>query len=643
MVGMRISAIRISVFAAVFAGATASMVAAEVAFSDQTATAGLSHTTDLFMDMSQRQMYCGGAVADFNRDGWPDLFLLGGGAAVDALYINDGDGSFTDEAAAWGVGLTHRGRGATAGDFNNDGWPDLYITSGGDMNDGDRTGQHLLYRNNGNGTFTDIAVAAGVNEVSVVKLTPTGAAFGDYDLDGDLDLFVCGWEAADSNKLFRNNGDETFTNVTVEAGVAVNFYGFSPRFVDMDGDRYPELLISGDFGTSQYFINDGDGTFTRSTTAGTGLDTNGMGGTVADFNRDGRPEWYVTSIYRDGTIQDGNYLYVNQGNHQYEALTESAGARDGGFGWGTDAIDCDHDGWVDIVETNGWVDPEFVGEASYLFRNNGDMTFNEAQGGTSGLEHVSQGRSLMLLDYDRDGDMDLLMTGWDEPVALFRNEISGPNTNWIEIKLDTGAEPGLAPDGYGSRVVATTGGVTQYSWVDGGATYLGRSQPVAHFGLGGATTVDITVEWPDGTETLLSDAAVNQIITLGPTVGGAPGPASDPAAPAEQMRAGYTAASGLIELSYTPSCDASNHTIYYGDLADVGSYGYSGASCGRGVSGSTSFDPAGLDNLFFIIVGNTGMVEGSYGLDSTGSERPEDTGTASCDFPRDLSGACSSP
>ena len=617
---------------------------AEVAFSNQTSAAGLSHTTDLYFDMSQRQMYCGGAVGDFNRDGWPDIFLLGGGGRSDSLYINDGDGSFTEAASSWGVDLTHRGRGATVGDYNNDGWPDIYVTSGGDMNEGDRVGQHMLYHNNGNETFTNVALAAGVNRTSVIHLTPTGAAFGDYDLDGDLDLMVCGWDGQDSNRLFRNDGDETFTDVTTSAGVGFNFYGFSPRFVDMDGDRYPELLISADFGTSQYYVNDGDGNFTRSDTSGTGLDTNGMGGTVADFNRDGRPDWYVTSIYADtNEIQDGNYLYVNQGGHSYTHLPEADGAKNGGFGWGTDALDCDHDGYVDLMETNGWPPPEWVGENSYIFRNNGDMTFSEVQGGTSGFDHVSQGRSLMLLDYDRDGDMDVLLTGWDEPVALYRNEVSGANTNWIQIRLDTSGATGLAPDGYGSRVIATAAGVTQYEWINGGATYLGRSQPVAHFGLAGATTVDLTVEWADGSSTTLVDVAVNQILTMAPTVAGAPGAASPQAVPASQMTAAYNQGSGEIDVAYTPACDATNHTIYFGDLADVGSYGYGGAACGRGMSGTTSFDPGGSGDVFFLIVGNTGSVEGSYGVDGSAAERPEDTGTAGCDVPRDLSGTCSTP
>jgi hypothetical protein len=362
-----------------------------------------------------------------------------------------------------------------------------------------------------------------------------------------------------------------------------------------------------------------------------------MGSLIADFNRDGLPDWYVTSIYNDSTNQDGNYLYINQGNHQYTVLPETSGARDGGWGWGVEAIDFDHDGFTDIVETNGWPPPEWEFESSYLFRNNGDMTFSEAQGGSSGFDHVSQGRGVVRFDYDRDGDQDVLLTGWDEPVALYRNDVSG--SNWIEVFLDTSADPTLAPDGYGSRVIATTGSVSQYHWVDGGATYLGRSECAAQFGLGDATTVDLTVEWANGTDTVLIDVPVNQIITISPTIAGAPGEASSNADPAEQMQAAYNDTSGEVEVTYTPSCNASDHTIYYGDFADVATYGYSGAACWRGVSGSTSFDP-GLANAFFVIVGNTGSVEGSYGQDGAGSERPEDVGTAACDLSRDLSGTC---
>ncbi len=615
----------------------ASQAWAQASFSDQTVAAGLTYTTSLMTDMDARPMFCGGTVGDFDRDGWPDLFLLGGGGTPDALFMNDGDGTFTDRAADWGVELLHRGRGATVGDFNGDGWPDIYVTASGDLVLGDRPGQHLLYRNNGDGTFTDVALAAGVYQTSTIETTATGAAFGDYDLDGDLDLFVSGWEAVDGNRLFRNDGDETFTDVTVSVGINYGFDGFSPRFVDMNGDRYPELLVAADFYTSRYFLNNQDGTFTDITaTTGTGLEDNGMGTTVADVNRDGLPDWYVTSIYRDGSVQDGNYLYINQGNDLYTILPESSGARDGGWSWGAEALDFDHDGWVDLAVTNGWLEPQFLGESTYLFRNNGDMTFSEAQGGTTGFDHQEQGRSLLTLDYDRDGDMDLVMTAFDGPLALFRNDVSGPNTNWIEIQLDTDADPTLAPDGYGSRVTAVTGAVSQYVWVNGGASYLGRSQPVAHFGLGSATTVDLTVEWAHGGITTLPGLSANQIVTVEAAIAGAPGNVL-------QMHAAYDRVSGAIVIDYAPACDATDHAIYYGDLSQVGVYGFSGAACSRGDSGATSFDPAGLTDVFFVVVGNTGVVEGSYGRDGAGVERPEESTALVCELPQNLSGQCDLP
>jgi hypothetical protein len=610
---------------------------APVTFDDRTSAAGLDYTPSLMADMAGGAMFSGGSVGDFNRDGWPDLFMLGGGNVVDALFINNGDGTFTDKAADWGVDLLHRGRGTTVGDFNADGWPDLYVTSSGDLTGGERIGQHMLYRNNGDGTFTDIAGSAGVNLTSPTSTIATGAAFGDYDLDGDLDLFVCHYDGNDGSRLFRNNGDETFADVTGTAGIDQDFFGFSPRFVDMNGDRYPELLIANDYVTSRYYVNNGDGTFTDETaSSGTGLEDNGMGTTVADFNRDGRPDWYVTSIYEDMTHKDGNYLYVNQGSDTYTVLREADGARNAGWSWGSEALDLDHDGFIDIAATNGWGTPEFTLEETYLYRNNGDMTFSEVQGGTSGFDHVAQGRTLLTLDYDRDGDMDIALTAFEGAIALYRNDVSGADANWLEVALDTSGDPGLAPDGYGAKVTAVSGGVTQYFWINGGATYLGRSQPVAHFGLGSSTTVDtLTVDWPDGTSKVWTNLAANQMPTMSPTIAGAPGEAV-------QMRARYNKTTGQIEVRYGASCGSSDHTIYYGDLANVASYTYSGAACFLGRTGHASFDP-GLDNAFFLIVGNTGAVEGSYGPDSVGVERPEDVGTAVCDLSQDLSGTCDLP
>jgi hypothetical protein len=617
--------------------------AADPAFSDRSVEAGLDHFTGLFFDTQAQGMFPGGAVGDFNRDGWPDVFLIGGGNIEDGLYINNGDGTFTDRAFDWGVDALHRGRGATAGDYDGDGWDDLFVTSSGPVTGPATVGVHKLYRNNGDGTFTDVAVAAGVNEASPTNTIATGSAFGDYDLDGDLDLFVCTWEGYDGNRLFRNEGDGTFTDVTTAAGIDQAFHGFSPRFVDMNGDRYPELLVAADYVTSRYFVNDGDGTFTDATVAsGTGLEDNGMGTTVADFDRDGLPDWYVTSIYDPDTVYDGNYLYHNQGNDLFVDLPESAGAKDGGWGWGTEAVDVDHDGFVDLVETNGWASIEYESERTYLYRNNGDLTFTEV-GVAAGFVHVSQGRSAMTLDYDRDGDMDVVLTSYNDDVKLFRNDVSGPDAHWIELFLDTSAHADLAPGGYGSKVVVTTGGVSQSVWVNGGASYLGRSQLVAHFGIGAATSIDeLRVEWANGAITTLVDVPADQILTITPESGGAPGAPGEAAPPSSPMTAGWNGTTGEVEIAYTPACDATDHIIYYGDLANVASYTYTGAACGVGTSGTASFDP-GADDVFFVIVGVGAAAEGSYGLDGAGLERPEDIATPGCDLDQDLSGTCGTP
>jgi hypothetical protein len=205
------------------------------------------------------------------------------------------------------------------------------------------------------------------------------------------------------------------------------------------------------------------------------------------------------------------------------------------------------------------------------------------------------------------------------------------------VSIDTSGHAGLAPDGYGARVVATVAGVSQYDWVDGGATYLARSQPVAHFGLGTATVVDeLRVEWPNGAVTTLANVAADQIMTVTPSSGGGPGAPGEAAASAP-MTAAWNGTTGEVEIAYTPACDATDHTIYYGNLADVASYAWSGAVCGVGTSGTAAFDP-GSGDVFFVVVGTGAASEGSYGLDGAGIERPEDVGTVGCDLDQDLSG-----
>ncbi|MEM7166254.1 MAG: FG-GAP-like repeat-containing protein [Planctomycetota bacterium] len=493
--------------------ATAS--AQSVSFVDVTQSAGVWGSYFL----PGKEIPGGGAVVDVNNDGFQDIFVLGGYSS-DRLFMNDGDGTFTESALAWGVSWSHRGVGVAVGDYNNDGWMDLYVTSFGPAAS---LGQHRLYRNEGGTHFTDQAVLAGVNATSALVPDGYGAAFGDYDLDGDLDLFVGGWESFDGNRLFQNQGNGTFVDVTATALGPIASYTFSPRFVDMNDDFYPELLLAADFATSRYFRNDGFGGFVDDTNAtGTGLDHNGMGHTVADYNGDGLLDWYVTSIFANGLLWPtvpgtGNMLYMQQPDQTFLETATPANVDDGGWGWGTVSIDFDHDGFVDIVETNGFDDDvQFENEQSYAFRNNGLGVFTDVSVATGIANHNLQGRGLASFDYDNDGDQDLVFFANNDLTKLYRCDLTGPDQHWLRVFLNT-AGTSLAPNGVGSRVRVRALGVQQVRSVDGGCNYLSQSELSAHFGLGAATMAqEVRVEWSNGIVTALDNVAVDQTLTIAP-------------------------------------------------------------------------------------------------------------------------------
>lgn len=499
---------------------------AQLLFTDQTSSSQVSNVFSPGVGIAFVDYTGGGAVGDFNRDGYQDVFVPsdGSGGDTDHLFINNGDGTFTDQGLAWGLTAVHVGKGPAVGDFNRDGWLDIYLTSGGPPG-GTGPGHHKLYRNNGGASFTDVAVSAGVNFTTTMIQDGFGACFGDYDLDGDLDLFVAGTFTGNVGSiLYRNNGDETFTDVTAESAVlaqsTVTVHGFAPRFIDLNGDHYPELLLAADFGTSRYLVNDGDGTFTdRTILSDLGHEENGMGQTVGDLNNDGLIDWYVTSIYRPAVNWTGNKLYLNQGNDSYNEVSAASGCDNGGYGWGAVAIDFDHDGHTDIAETNGGVGG-FENEQSYLWMNNGDGTFSE-QALSRGFSHFDFGRGLVNFDMDNDGDQDMIVFAWSDPLVLFRNDlVATPNTNWLRVFLSTEGCLDLAPDGYGAKVIAVTGTTTRGRSIDGGDNYLSKSELSAHFGIGSATVVDeLRVEWPNGTVDVLLNVPVNQTITVAASCG----------------------------------------------------------------------------------------------------------------------------
>ncbi len=526
--------------------------AAPVTFSDQTAEAGVDFVHAQSLDHRSGPMAAGGAVGDFNGDGLPDLFVLGGGDRRDALFINNGDGTFDDQAEAWGVDEPHRGVGATVGDYDRDGDDDLFVTSFGPMSEIDGAGRHRLYRNDGD-RFTNVADAAGVAFSSAAHPDGYGSAFGDYDRDGDLDLYVSAWHnvQARGSRLFRNNGDGTFDDVSEQSGIVEGgTHAFGAIWADMNGDRYPELLVAGDFGTNRYYRNVGGKQLVEQD-PGTGLAVetvprnwsigkahNGMGTAVGDFDRDGMLDWFVTAIWPTFSYAAdfwGNGLYLNRGDHVFVEGAEAGGVHDGGWGWGTSALDFDNNGTTDIAMTNGWrrVDPitgeSFINERGYLWLNRGDASFDEV-GVEAGFDHYGQGRALLDLDYDRDGDMDLVVLSNDEALRFYRNDlIDGDvpaDAHWLQVRLVTHESRGLAPHGLGATITVEAGGQVQTHQVTSGGTYLGQGERVAHFGLGTATAIDrLEVDWGNGKKTRLRKIQADQyLVVRGPCLPQLTGP-----------------------------------------------------------------------------------------------------------------------
>lgn len=496
---------------------------AQVQLVNRTADVGLTAihrpASEMFPGI-QAFMIGGMAVGDFNNDGRQDLFWLCGGGDRDLLFLGNETGTFDEVSVDWGLTEFHAGCGAAVGDYDGDGWQDIFVTSFGVLGQKGQPGQNRLYRNSGNGSFDEVAQQAGVNFASQTAPGAYGACFGDYDLDGDLDLCVVLWgENLAGNRLYRNDGDGTFTDVTDEAFAdgLVGVWGFQPAFVDMDGDLYPELLIAADFESSRYFVNNGDGTFTDQTgPSGTGLDDNGMGQTVGDFDNNGLFDWYVTSIHQDNPPKGhniGNMLYLSLGNHSYQEVSVKAAVNDGGWGWGTVAVDLDHDAWVDIVEVNGRPAGEWLNERGKLFYNNRNGTFDEIAE-AAGFDHLDEGRTIVKLDADNDGDQDLVVFTNDGPLHYYENQTQ-PSGAWLRITLDTANNPLLAPNGFGSRVTATVGKNAYHRYLNASPSYLGTSEWAVHFGLGEADTVDeLRIVWSRGYVSILNNVPVNQNLQI---------------------------------------------------------------------------------------------------------------------------------
>ena len=519
-----------------------------VHFTDVTGASGISfkHISSPEKRYIVESMSGGVALIDYDNDGYTDIYFINSltvdllksnGKTKSALYHNLGNGSFVDVTEKAGVGDIGWGMGVAVGDYNNDGFDDIYVTCVGE--------DHLL-RNNGNGTFKDVARAAGVSDAR----WSAGAAFVDYDSDGNLDLFVSNYVAFDFKKLpefgkgrlcqykgvpvqcgprglpgegdslYHNNGDGTFTDVTAKAGVTdkEGYYGMGVICSDFDEDGDVDIFVANDSTPNFLYKNLGDGTFKEiGFVSGTAVNENGseqgsMGVTVGDYNHDGRLDLFITNF-----DDDYNTLYQNDGNGSFTDVSYAARVAAVSLpyvGWGTKFFDYDNDGWVDLFVVNGHVYPQIptYRQRNFVHRNNHDGTFSEVaeQLGSPFLEKRA-GRGAAFGDIDNDGDVDLVINNLDGEPQLLRND-GGNTNNSVLIKM-IGLKSNRS--GIGSRVKVVAADLVQVDEVRSGDSYLSQSDLRLHFGLQNKTKIDqVELRWPSGVVEKISDLPVNKILTF---------------------------------------------------------------------------------------------------------------------------------
>ena len=485
----------------------------------------------------------GVALLDYDHDGWLDIYIVNGStfdaedgkipAPQAALFHNNHDGTFTNVAAQAGVTNDRWGFGVAVGDYDNDGWPDLYVAN---------YGKNRLYHNNHDGTFTDMAEAAGVT----LGNWSTGPSFGDYDGDGRLDLFVPGYVHWDPNNLplsgnkavgyancsfrgaqtmcgprglpgepdhlFHNNGDGTFTDVSEKAGVndKRRYYGFSSTFVDIDDDGKVDLIVTDDSSPNYLYLNKGNGTFQdASFYSGFALnqdarETASMGLAVGDYRNNGRLDLYTTTF-----SDDYKTLYRNDGDGNFVDITPQMGIAEATYpflSWGTQFFDYDNDGWKDLMFVSGHVYPQVDehnwgtswAERPLLFHNVDHGKKFEVMPPVegSGLSDVIPARGAAFGDLFNDGKIDVVINCIDHAPVVLRN-VSNDANHWVGLALVGG--PKSPRDAVGAKVYLTAGGVRQRGDVMSGGSFESSNDFRVHFGLGASTTVDqVEIHWPDG-------------------------------------------------------------------------------------------------------------------------------------------------
>jgi enediyne biosynthesis protein E4 len=533
-----------------------------VVFEDVTKAAGLAGWRHVMGTAPKKYILetdgSGVGLIDFDNDGWLDIYLVNG-STYDALsgkrtpphaalFRNNHDGTFTDVAAKAGVTNDRWGFGVAIGDFDNDGWPDIFVCN---------FGKNRLYRNNHDGTFTDVAEKAGVT----LGNWSDGATWGDYDGDGRLDLFVSGYVHYDLNHqpepdnggvpfafcqlhgfqvmcgprglpgepdhLFHNNGDGTFTDVSVKAGVSDpgTYYGFTAIFVDVNNDGKVDLLVANDSNPNYLYLNKGDGTFEDlSYVSGFALNNDGreiasMGLAVGDYLNNGLVDLLVTDF-----SDDYKTLYHNDGEASFTEVGSEAGIAQipvPFVGWGDGFLDFDNDGWKDLMMVNGHVYPQ-VDEHNWgttfkqrplLFRNlkNGKFEYVPPVKG-SGLATLTSGRGAAFGDLFNDGKIDVVINPIDGPPVLLRN-VNPDHHHWVELKLVGG--PKSPRDAVGTTVYLTAGGVRQREDVMSGGSFISSSDQRPHFGLGDAKDAGTAeIHWPSGVKETVKLTGVDRIFTI---------------------------------------------------------------------------------------------------------------------------------
>jgi hypothetical protein len=538
------------------------------AFTETASRAGLTAPTVYGGVRSNRFLLettgTGAAALDFDNDGWLDVFVVNGTTLegfpkgkepTSHLYRNKRDGTFEDVTGRAGLALSGWGQGACAGDYDNDGSVDLFVTF---------WGTNRLFHNRGDGTFTETTNQAGLETTRV--RWGAGCAFLDFDRDGKLDLFAANYIDLDlstspvpesglcrykglpvacgppglpggKNLLYRNRGDGTFADVSVASGItrAHGTYGLGVSTIDFDDDGWVDLYVANDSNPSALYRNNRDGTFTDIGVAAgcaysqDGKPQAGMGVAVGDYNRDGRMD-----IFKTNFAGDTSTLYANNGNGLCEDRTFASGfgRNTRWLGWGVAFLDLDLDGWQDLFLVNGHVYPEveqLKSEAGYrqrkvVYRNRGDGRFDDVTEQLGPPVTVAKaGRGAAFADFDNDGDVDVVVTNVHDTPELYRLDQKQPRT-WAALHLVGVASNRSA---IGAKVKLTAGGATQVSEVRGGGSYYSQNDLRVHFGLGAATSIDrVEVRWPNGREEQWTRLETNKIVTL---TEGAGRPATDKA------------------------------------------------------------------------------------------------------------------